>query len=462
MAVKIVCIGAGSASFGLSTLVTLLRSKVLQGSQLWLVDLNADVLEMVHQGAEWFNQAWQSQMEIHTTTNHRQALPGADFVISAIEVPPREALWRKDYEITLKHGLRQPYAENGGPGGFAHAVRNVAPVLQIVRDMEELCPQAWFLNFTNPMQRICALISRHSTIKVAGFCHQLGAGYAMVAKAFGVDWQLDAAKQFRSTHAAYENFEPMHACGMTAYQRVRILAAGINHFTWMLALHDRQSGEDLYPAFRKNWQALDPTFEPLTRKVFAAFGLFPIPGDEHLCEYLPWVSNALTKPWQKYDLSLYDWDERAQGRDDARNAFAEALQKQENPDQYADVQSEGAVEFIENIITDGHLIWEALNIPNRGYIDNLPEGAIVELPAVISARGAVGLPVGSLPQGIAGLLHREITASHLCVDSVVTGDRQMALQCLLLDPMITDLDMAESILKDYLDTYKQYLPTFWG
>ena len=88
----------------------------------------------------------------------------------------------------------------------------------------------------------------------------------------------------------------------------KITAAGLNHFTWMLEVRDRNTGEDLYPLFRKRWRELSPDFEPLTHRIFDDFGLFPIPGDEHLCEYLPWISNSYAKPWEKYELDIYDWD----------------------------------------------------------------------------------------------------------------------------------------------------------
>jgi len=133
--------------------------------------------------ANWLNNAWNCQKTITSHISHKTALKDADFVISAVEVQPREQLWREDFERTLPLGIRQPYAENGGPGGFAHAARNVNTILKIVRDMEEECPDAWFINFTNPMHRICYLIHKYSKIKVVGLCHQLAAGYAMVAKA---------------------------------------------------------------------------------------------------------------------------------------------------------------------------------------------------------------------------------------------------------------------------------------
>jgi alpha-galactosidase len=458
---KIVCIGAGSFSFGLSTLITLLKSDVLRGSEIALVDRDPKALDLISQLAQWLNTTWGAEKEITAYSHHREALDGADFVISAIEVPPREKLWEEDFNITLKYGLRQPYAENGGPGGFAHTIRNIKPVLDIAYDMEELCPEALFINFSNPMARICAAIHRYSQIRVAGLCHQLGAAYAMVAKALAPDLGIDPGDDFLSTHAAIENFAPMSRMGLLGHERLKILAGGVNHFSWVLEIHDRKTGEDLYPLFRKRWQDMDPKFEPLTREVFDAFGYLPVPGDEHLCEYLPWVSDPVSKPWEKYDINLYDWRERERARNAEWIRIQQVLKDKQNPDQFTNAFSEGAIEIIENTLTNGDLLWEAVNIPNSGYITNLPEESIVEVPALISARGITGVQLGLMPDGIAELLRREITCSELSVDSAVFGDRQLALQCLLLDPMITDIDMAKNILNDYLVTYRELLPQYW-
>ena len=459
---KIVCIGAGSYSFGLTTLISLLRSPVLKDSQLVLVDRHKAHLEIMTELVSWLNQAWDGQMTISAYTDHRAALPGANFVINAIEVSPREGLWESDYRIPLKYGVRQPYAENSGPGGFAHAARNIMPVLQIAWDMEVLCPDAWFINFTNPMQRICAAVHRHSSIKVIGLCHQLGAGYAMVGKAMAEDLEITIPPSFTSTHASPRYSAGMFAATVQALEKVKITAAGLNHFTWMLALRNRQTGEDLYPRFRECWQRLPEGFEPLTRRVFDAFGLFPIPGDEHLCEYLPWVSDPTTQPWKKYELELYEWAEHSQAREDKWVELQQATQTRQNPEEYVPNYSEGALEVIENIVQDSDLLWEAVNIPNEGQIPNLPEGAIIELPGLLNVRGATGIPLGPLPEGIAELLRREVTISHLCVDSVAAGDRKLALQALLLDPVIRDMDVARQILDDYLLTYREHLPTFWN
>jgi alpha-galactosidase len=458
---KIVCIGAGSYSFGLTTLVSLLRGKTLKGSQLILVDQNEAHLSVMHKLVSWLNDVWGADMHIDAYTHHRQALPDAQFVVNAIEVGPREGLWESDFRIPLKYGVRQPYAENSGPGGFAHAARNITPILEIARDMETLCPDAWLINFTNPMARICAAIHRHTRIKVVGLCHQLSAGYAMVGKALAQDLNILVPPSFTSTHASHKYAAGMFATYLQTVDKVKITAAGVNHFTWMLSLEDRQNKADLYPLFKERWGELPETFEPLTRRVFDAFGLFPIPGDEHLCEYLPWVSDPITQPWEKYDLELYEWAEREQDREDQWLALEQAAQAIANPEEFVPGYSEGALEVIENILTDENLHWEAVNIPNQGQITNLPFGAIIELPGMINASGVTGMQIGELPDGIAELLRREISISHLTVDAVVHGDRQLALQALLLDPVIRDMDVAQQVLDDYILTYRDHLPTFW-
>ncbi|MFZ3070520.1 MAG: hypothetical protein WA110_05290 [Anaerolineaceae bacterium] len=459
---KIVCLGAGSFSFGLSTLITLLQSETLCGSEIALVDSNPESLDLISLLANWLNEEWNCDKVISSYSSHKNALNGADFVISAIEVQPRERLWQQDFELTLQLGLRQPYAENGGPGGFAHAARNVNAVLEIVQEMERVCPNAWFINFTNPMHRLCYLINQYSQIKVVGLCHQLAAGYAMAAKALAPVLGIDRGDNFISTHADPKNHYPMAKMAQLGLENLKITAAGLNHFTWMLELNHRQTGEDLYPVFRQEWQHLDKWFEPLTREVFDSFGLFPIPGDEHLCEYLPWLTNATTQPWQKYELSLYDWRLYDSLRKEQWKQVSELIQNKANADTLRNPLSEGAVEVVESVFNDSHLYWEAINIPNDGLIDGLPSNAIVEVPGTISSMGISGQPVGALPKGITGLLQREVLTSQLGIDAVYYGDRELALQSLLLDPVVDDIDTARLILDEILKSNKEYLPQFWA
>jgi len=458
---KITVLGAGSASFGLNTIGSLLKSPQLHGSELALVDLNPQTLEWMTRLAERVNRDWDCGMTIGSYTRHQDALPGTNFVISAIEVPPREKLWQMDYEIPLRHGVRQPYAENGGPGGFAHAARNILPLLKIAHDMEEACPQAWFINFSNPMVRICDAINRYSKIKVIGLCHQIHAAYGMAGYLMADQLGIKVPPGKFSTHADPVYWELLGKVAHQAEQVIDIKAAGLNHFSWVMDIREKQSGVDLYPALREAWKNSDPQVEPLTRRVFEAFGLMPVPGDEHLDEYLPWCSDPITKPWEKLDLELYDWEARALNRTDGHASIRRMGDGLEPLDELHEADSEGASEVVQALAGAGNDYHLAVNLPNQGQISNLPMGAIVETPALLSGMGPLPLSMGAFPEGIAELMRREITVGQLCVDAAVHGDRQLALQCLLLDPVITDLDVAKDILDDYLTTYRDLLPQFW-
>ncbi|MBN2387553.1 MAG: alpha-glucosidase/alpha-galactosidase [Anaerolineales bacterium] len=458
---KIVVIGAGSASFGENTLAALVRSRKLRGSTLALVDRNPEMLNTVKRLAERLNHEWDSQLTITAHTDHREALDGkTEFVVSAIEVGAREGLWRRDYEIPLQFGVRQPYAENGGPGGFAHALRNIGPVLGIARDMEQTCPGAWFINYTNPMIRICDLVNRHTRIKAVGLCHQIFIGYVMVGIALGCDLGLEIPQGIVGMHADITQ-APLHdQVKEQIVPRLDIRAAGLNHFSWILSIRDRQTGEDLYPLFRRRFFELDPAFEPLTRRVFEAFGLFPVPGDTHLCEYLPWVSDPLTQPWEKYHLHLYDWDMNAAVREFQHERLRRMANQEMTIEGLEHADSEGALEMIENIAGAGTHYHLAANLPNRGQIDNLPIGATVETPVVVDGAGIHPVLVGALPEPVAELLRRETAVAQLCVEAAVEGSHEKAYQCLLLDPVITDIETARSVLDAYLTEYKEYLPQF--
>src|SRR5829696_1184782 len=458
---KITVIGAGSASFGENTLSAIVRSKKLRGSTLALVDRNADTLDIVTRLANRLNREWDAQFTITSHTNHQDALSGSKFVVNAIEVGARENLWQQDFEIPIKYGVRQTYAENGGPGGFAHAARNIGPIMQIAHDMEQACPDAWFVNFTNPMIRICDAVNRHSNIKAVGLCHQIYAGYGMVGVALAKDLGVEVPEELTGMHAAVDQFAAQYRVRQQIVPLVDIRAAGLNHFTWILSIHDRRTGEDLYPLFRKRFFELDPGFEPLTRDVFSAFGLFPVPGDPHLWEDLPWLSGAETKPWDKYNLRRYDWDLFAAGRECEIWGMNDMANDEATIEGLLDTDSEGAREMIENQVcatTHYHL---AANLPNTGQISNLPHGCTVETPIIVDGAGIHPVHVGALPEPVAELCRREIFTAQLGVDAAVEGNREKALQCLLLDPVITDIETGRKILDDYLTSYQEYLPQFW-
>jgi len=458
---KITVIGAGSASFGENTLSAIMRSKKLCGTTLALVDRNAESLDIVQRLANRLNKDWDSGFTITRHTHHCDALDGTNFVVSAIEVGPREELWKSDFEIPIKYGVRQPYAENGGPGGFAHAARNIGPVMEIVRDMEQACPDAWFINFTNPMVRICDAINRHSKIKVVGLCHQILIGYCFVGMVLGKDLGIEVPEGITGMQADILEHPLRNQVVHQTLPLIDLRAAGTNHFSWILSIRDRRTGEDLYPLFRERFASFDPKFEPLTRRVFDAFGLFPVPGDTHLCEYLPWLSDPVTKPWDKYNIRLYDFEVMTGLRDFGLHRLNEMANGDMTIKGLLNTDSEGALEMIENIAYAGNHYHLAANLPNVGQVANLPYGTIVETPVHVDGAGIHPIHVGPLPESIAELCRRELAVAQLCVDSAIEGSYEKALQCLLLDPVVTDMETAKQILDDYLKTYKKHLPQFW-
>jgi alpha-galactosidase len=456
---KIVIIGAGSTSFGPTTLATLLREPKLRGSELALVDTNEATLALVANVAEKMNDAWGAEMAIQATTERKEALHGADFVVVSIEVSPREKLWRLDWEVTLKHGLRQPYGENGGPGGLMHACRQIPPFMEIVRDMEMLCPDAWLINFSNPLPRITRAVTKYSRIKTVGKCHQIGVGYSMVGVLLRERYGLDIPAGF-NCHSDPGNIETKHAVAQAARQHVAIKSAGLNHFIWLLDVRDRHTGEDLYPALRAALPQVPDSLDLLSMELFRIFGYLPIAGDTHLVEYLPWLHDPLTRPWEQYQIPLYDWEDNEARREALYHMLAEMAAGGRAVDELKGVHSEGAAELITAVSRDENYYDETVNIPNRGAIGNLPAEAIVEVPGLVSGWGVRGVQVGDLPQPIAALCRREVDLVEMVVETAVTGDRYLALQTLLLDPMINDIGRARAILDDYLHTFADVLPQF--
>ena len=392
-------------------------------------------------------------------------MPDADFVLVSIQVGQREDVWELDWRIPLKHGLRQPYAENGGPGSFAHTARNLPPIMAIARDMEDLCPTAYYLNLVNPLIRMTTAIHRHSQIKVVGLCHQLLWGYAMAGAVLADRWGLNVPEDFH-VHTDASNKMAFLSVATEAIKHLDIKAAGINHFSWVYEIRDKHSGKDLYPELRDRWlHHYRKDFEPLSREIFAIYGMMPTAGDSHMCEYLSVVSDPLSKPWEKYDLKLQDWNGNRDRRAYRNKLACDIIAGVADVDELRDLSrygmlDEGIPEMIEAAHYDRPYQHPQLNIPNRGYIPNLPDDAIVEVPGIIDGSGFRGERFPPLPEGIAELCRRELSLSALYVEAALHGDRDLALQAFLLDPMVTDIDRARAILDDLLEEFAAYLPQF--
>jgi alpha-galactosidase len=422
---KVVLIGAASTIFGPTTLRDLLLSPVMQGSEIALVDLAEQGLESTLRFGERLNAVLQQGCSLSATTDRKAALPGADFVVVSVAVD-RERTWKLDFEIPLRYGVRHVLGENGGPGGLSHSLRNIPLLLEIAHDVETLAPSAWVVNFTNPMSRLCLALARHSRLRFVGLCHQIHEGYRLVSEALGIP------------------LEDIH-----------LLAAGLNHFIWILGMTHRQTGEDLYPAFRERLHGMPPHFEPLSRELYDVFGLFPAVGDQHAGEY---IGDA----WRHVGTGGYDWswyhNRMAQVRGDV-----EAVVRGDDAVAQRWIASP-SIERVRHVLAG---LWmgsdhaeEAVNVLNNGAIANLPDGAVVEVPAQIARDRILPMQVGPLPAGIAELCNRQIAIQELVVEAAVHGDRNAALQALALDPVVPDMDTARRLLDELLHTHAAYLPQF--
>jgi len=427
---KVVVIGAGSADFGPAIIADLLQEPALKGSEICLVDIDPDALGLVKVLVERMNTEWKAGCRISAETDRRKPLIGASFVIVSIAIE-REKRWRMDWEIPLKFGIRQPLGENGGPAGLIHGARSIPPFLDICRDVERLCPKAFVLNFTNPVPRVTLAGRRYTRARVIGLCHQLFRGIGNISR-----WLKRPPES------------------------MRITAAGLNHFSWFLEIHDRKTGKSLYPELIRILRKLPADDQPLSREIFDIFGLFPIPGDSHLSEYLPWCHDPLTKPWKRYKLPLYPWAKMERRRVSLRRRFARLASGKGSINSFKKFSGERAAPFIASVLKNNGSLELAIDIPNKGYIENLPDGAIVEVPSRVWASGPEGVCVGALPKGIASLCRRQIEIADLAVDAAVLGNRPLALRALVLDPTVNDLTSARQMLDALLKAHKDLLPQF--
>jgi len=292
---KIVLCGAGSAGFGLDSIGGLIhQGEVVEGATVTLFDVNREALETVETIARMALKEYGGRFALASTTDRRAAFDGADYVVISVEqahMPNRV----KDHRIPLRHGIRQSWGgENGGPGGLAHSLRQIALILDIARDIEDVAPDAFVLEYANPLTRVCLALTRYTKLEVLGFCH-------------GINWMCYPVGRALGWIDAPEGSPEEDAQWAAAYERLQVEAAGVNHLTFATKLIDRETGEDVYDAFRERIASLDPSFEPFSRRVMDAFGLYPVQGDQHVGEYFAWAPGVA-------EDHLDDWEEGLAGR----------------------------------------------------------------------------------------------------------------------------------------------------
>jgi alpha-galactosidase len=281
-------------------------------------------------------------------------------------------------------------------------------------------------------------LARATRLRVIGLCHGIGHAYRAAGEVLGIVAEEDHSR------AAYEQIE----------RRVDIKAAGLNHNTFVYAMRDAQTGADLYPEFLRRLRAMPDSYRPLARRMTDAFGLFPSLEDGHTGEYYAWA-------WETSPEQGYDFARAARHAEERRAWLQRAAAGQEPLDSLlAQPSGERAIPIVAACIHARNQYEVALNIPNRGSIAGLPEWAIVELPGVVGPAGVYGLQVPELPQAITAALAQQVAIQERAVTAALTGDRQAALQALLLDPTVWSYRAATAILDELLEAHAPFLPQF--
>jgi len=432
-------VGAGSISFGPSMFNDIYLSNELDGSTIVLHDINKSKLEMIYELLLVENERLNYKFNLEMTVNRKKAFEDADFIINSIEVGDRMKLWRQDYEIPRKHGSTQILGECGGPGGTFHAWRIIPSIIDIIKDAEKICPNAFFINFSNPMSRVCLAIKRTvQKLKFVGLCHQIG---------------------FMTHHLPIMLNKPI--------REMRIKVGGLNHFTFLLGLDDLSSNQSLLPKFKKKalryFKEKEDRFEfsSLTFEIFRKFGYFSYAGDNHIGEYLQF-GEEFTKTQDMIDwVDLMDKESQTMYRRFVDSY--ELLKRNKYPKKgiLLDKHSgERAIPIIEAIINDKNSYEYAVNISNDNIIENLPQDLILECSATVNKNGIHGVKVGTIPKSIAAILRIEATIQDLCVEAVLTDSKDLAIASLAIDPNVGSFEMAENMFNEMVELQKDHLPKF--
>jgi len=416
---KIVFIGATSMSFGLSMLRDIFSSDELRGSTLTLVGRNPATLSKTAELAKLLNKKSGAGLIIEQTTDRRAALKGAGFVVNATAID-RNRLWKLDWDVPRKYGIRHTLGENGGPGGLMFTLRTLPLVFDIVREMQELCPTALFVNFSNPENRIIHALGKYSPIRALGLCHGIFMGQGAVADIMGLP-----------------------------YEQVEVWGAGLNHSQCLLQIRDRRTGEDLYPLLRTKEKAYDTAFLPLTRQVFRAFGYWMTCSDDHFGEYLAYG-------WEGGEHG-YDFAADERGRIEFAKQLDNVLAGAPVPADWLTPSGERGAAAIGGIIHNKKRVLESGIVYNRGVIPNLPADAAVEVPVMADAAGIHPISLGPLPDAIAKLLTVQVQVQQLAIEAAVRASKEIALQALLIDPVINSASAAVKLLDELWDVNRPYI-----
>jgi alpha-galactosidase len=450
-ALKVVIIGAGSATFGSGAIADLVAAPELREFDLTivLVDIDETALSRMLKWGKLLKEHFRSRARIEATADRTRALPGASYVITSV-AQNRWQLWEKDYYIPLAYGFRQVMGENGGPGAAFHTLRSLQLMIPICRDMERLCPEALLLNFTNPESRVCLGVSQLTRIRSVGLCHGPMATLSRIAEILG----KPAAE-------------------------IELTVAGLNHFHWAIDIRDRASGADLRPELKRLIDRVDWDIDTLTPLLYKLFGFITYPAPSHPGEYLPFapeIAGPQFIQWgiggvsRKLSAKASDYEYVIEGKSgqfcyhlwslDVVERMARILTgKEPLREEFTQASNELTVPIICGIELDLRRRELAANVVNRGKaIENLPEDAVVELPVWVDAAGVHPVRVGALPEALAGLCSLQISIQKLLVEAYHQGSKQLLFQAIMIDPVMDSVPRARAMMEKMLEVERDYLP----
>jgi alpha-galactosidase len=435
---KVALIGAGSAVFAQRMITDILAIGGLDKGTFALVDLDIERLELAHEVAQQTIQAVGKPWTVQATTERRNILPGCDYVINMIEVGGLANVY-SDYAIPLKYGVDQCIADTIGPGGVFKYLRTAPSWLAICRDIEDLCPQALVINYSNPMSALVLTALRATSLQVVGLCHSI-------------------------VQTAYELADYMDV----PFERMRYRCAGINHLSWFVTLE--MDGEDLYPRLRR--AAEDPAIykqDPIRFDLMRAFGYFTTESSGHVSEYVPYFRKRKDLV-EQYTSMQPD----CRGGERASRWPVDRAEHDERLRDYLERELRGErAFFLDRSLDAGSYVIEghALNRPQVIYgnvrncrlIENLPREGCVEIPCLVDRNGIQPIHFGRLPTHLAALNSAHIMIHDLLVQALLNEDREAAVQALLLDPLtgaVCSLTEIRQMFDEMAATQQAFLPHF--
>ncbi|MBS4219158.1 alpha-galactosidase [Bacillus sp. FJAT-49711] len=452
---KVTLVGAGSLSFALGALQDMVLSDKLKNQvnlEIALMDIAEKNVMRTYEYTKEMFAAFSHPAKISQTTNLEEALTGADFVIVAIEVN-RYFYWSQDFHIPRRYGSKQIYGENGGPGSMFHTLRNLGPMLEIARMMEKVCPDAWFINFTNPEAKLVEAISKMTTIKIVGLCH-------------GLDMGIDQISQFLEMDK----------------EEIGIEGGGLNHFGFFTKIWNKKTGEDLYPLFDEKEKKADRLAQfdhiGLSRTMYRTYGYYPYPGTNHIGEYVSWAEDfyaGLALQYRYDPIREKLWEEHsrvpefiycADGHTLDKGLFSDDMTQEEwiaetftfDKDK-VQKSNEYAIPIIEAIFFDEEIQLNSVNMQNNGAIKGLPDDMVVETQAIVNGQGIKLIPMTvELPTAIIGTIHIQGTIHKLLLEAFVEQSKTKLLQAILLDPQAPTYYQACAMIDEICELQKDILP----